>query len=414
MAEEAPQNASGLRSQAETKLSTGALAEALELFSKVIELEPANERNFYKRFRVHLKRGSYSEAVADLSAALKIKPKYKVALAQRAKLYRLLGQCAESRNDYLALQAMDPKHADLAEGLPQADLCAHQLAEAHAHFERRLYPQARDLYGQVLDHIAEYYAVPLLLRKAECSWHLNDYEVVVADTGRVIKLQKENTTALKMRGEAYYRLAEVNMAINHFKEALKHDPDHRECKDWFHRCRAVQKRMEQAEGYNQSAQPVLAAQLWQEAAELDPHHRLLNGPLLVRAAGALARGGLWQRSVDVAARALQADPSLKEAKVLIGDAQMELEQYEQAVRTYQEAREMEDDQVLQQKQRKAEVALKQSKQKNYYKILGVARTATVKEVKKAYREQALIWHPDKWQNEEEKEKAEEQVRHPTS
>ena len=62
----------------------------------------------------------------------------------------------------------------------------------------------------------------------------------------------------------------------------------------------------------------------------------------------------------------------------------------------QQAREIGDDQQLQQKQRQAEVALKQSKQKNYYKILGVARNADTKVIKKAYREQALKWHLDKW------------------
>ena len=54
--------------------------------------------------------------------------------------------------------------------------------------------------------------------------------------------------------------------------------------------------------------------------------------------------------------------------------------------------------------RKAEIALKQSKEKNYYKILGVSRTADKKAIKKAYRELALKWHPDKAEDKEKAEK----------
>lgn len=44
---------------------------------------------------------------------------------------------------------------------------------------------------------------------------------------------------------------------------------------------------------------------------------------------------------------------------------------------------------------RAEAALKQSKQKNYYKTLGVRRDAETSQIKRAYRKLALEFHPDK-------------------
>jgi DnaJ homolog subfamily C member 7 len=45
--------------------------------------------------------------------------------------------------------------------------------------------------------------------------------------------------------------------------------------------------------------------------------------------------------------------------------------------------------------RKAEVALKRSKTKDYYKILGVDRECNDADLKKAYRRESLKHHPDK-------------------
>ena len=44
----------------------------------------------------------------------------------------------------------------------------------------------------------------------------------------------------------------------------------------------------------------------------------------------------------------------------------------------------------------AKLELKKSKRKDYYKILGVGKTASDDEVKKAYRKRALVHHPGKY------------------
>ena len=49
---------------------------------------------------------------------------------------------------------------------------------------------------------------------------------------------------------------------------------------------------------------------------------------------------------------------------------------------------------------------KQASKRDYYKILGVRRNANKKDVKKAYKDLAKKWHPDKFQEENEKKIAE--------
>lgn len=49
---------------------------------------------------------------------------------------------------------------------------------------------------------------------------------------------------------------------------------------------------------------------------------------------------------------------------------------------------------------------KQASKRDYYKILGVKRSASKKEIVKAYRKAAQQWHPDNFPDEKEKKEAE--------
>ncbi|KAF5309268.1 hypothetical protein D9619_012758 [Psilocybe cf. subviscida] len=80
-----------------------------------------------------------------------------------------------------------------------------------------------------------------------------------------------------------------------------------------------------------------------------------------------------------------------------GETMLVKEDFEEAVRTFERAFEASgrSDRDIHQRLQKAQKLLKQSKQKDYYKIVGVSRDADARTIKKAFRKAAKTAHPDK-------------------
>ena len=99
----------------------------------------------------------------------------------------------------------------------------------------------------------------------------------------------------------------------------------------------------------------------------------------------------------------------EEPRILCDRAEAYLaeEMYDEAVNDYRRALELDENfGRAKDGMATAQKRQKQASKRDYYKILGVRRNAGKKEISKAYRKLAQQWHPDNFQDEDEKKKAE--------
>jgi DnaJ family protein C protein 3 len=399
---------SKMRRQADSEFVSGKKngpRNALKILNKIIKLEPDNHNNFYKRYRVHLRLKKNDQALSDLESAVKVKPSFTSGWSQHAKLLLKLGRCAEAESSLQNALKINPNHKATVALQPPVSKCAASLRQAD-HAERRGdWIQADTGLTAALD--AANTSPSLLLRRAKVRLHLKKYYEVLADSGKVLKMEKHNLDALAVRARAYYLLGDHEMAMRHQREGLKSDPDHKKIKTAYRIIKKIEKTFKRAEKHEQEGRPSEASAEFQSCATIDPEHNEFN-----KKAWSAACRVIQERLNDpsaaraACAKALQIDSNYLDALKYTAKTYDNEENWEESVRAWTAAHEAagNGNADIEDGLRRAQAALKQSKEKNYYKILGVRRDASKREIKKAYRKLALEWHPDKWSGSSDEEK----------
>ena len=86
----------------------------------------------------------------------------------------------------------------------------------------------------------------------------------------------------QLRGVAYYRLGEHELAMTHWRSGLKFDPEHAGCKDMYRLLKKLTKKADAADAALADGRVADAIAGWRDAIAVDPGHYAFMGPLLVK------------------------------------------------------------------------------------------------------------------------------------
>ncbi|CAH0723033.1 unnamed protein product, partial [Brenthis ino] len=381
-------------------LARGQLSDALTHYHAAVEGDPHNYLTYFKRGTVYYALGKAKFALQDFTKVLELKADFTAARMHRANVYLKLAQYPEAKEDYLQVAYSEPYNEEAANMYMRVDELAEQLRRAQDYARAGEPRAAAELASRLLE--ASPWAAPLRQLRADCYIEMNDLFSAVSDIRSVNRLQQDSTDGYYRLAELLYQLGHVSDALKEIRECLKLDPEHKKCFPFYKKLKKIDKLLltceEKSEardylGCIASAERALAAEQEVTLVVFEARRWLCS---------CYAKEELHTEALAACGAALALR---RDARVLCdrADALLALDMFDDAIQSYKQALELEEGlQRAQDGLNRAQKLQKQSEQRDYYKILGVKRTASKQEIVKAYRRAAQRWHPDNFHGDEKK------------
>lgn len=389
-------------------LAAGQLADALSQFHAAVDGDPDNYIAYYRRATVFLAMGKSKAALPDLTRVIELKMDFTAARLQRGHLLLKQGKLDEAEDDFKKVLKSNPSEHEEKEAqsqLVKSDEMQRLRSQALDAFESADYPAAITFLDKILEVCV--WDAELRELRAECFIKEGEPRKAISDLKAASKLKSDNTEAFFKISTLYYQLGDHELSLSEVRECLKLDQDHKRCFAHYKQVKKLNKLIESAEELIRDGRYTDATSKYESVMKTEPSVAEYTVRSKERICHCFSKDEKPVEAIRICSEVLQLEPDNVNALKDRAEAYLIEEMYDEAIQDYEAAQEHnENDQQIREGLEKAQRLLKQSQKRDYYKILGVKRNAKKQEIIKAYRKLALQWHPDNFQNEEEKKKAE--------
>ncbi|RKP09930.1 hypothetical protein THASP1DRAFT_28293 [Thamnocephalis sphaerospora] len=419
-----------LLQKADSHAEAGRFLAALDGYEAVVEMEPDNYVGYWKRATTRQSMGKQHMMADDLARVLDLKPDFEEARLARAKLLASEGKFEDARHDLEQMENAEGEAEVLRDDVASAEKAwqAAETAFAEGKHEECI-AQATEAQ-RVVTRVAQ-----LRRLRAKCYMAHDQIDHAVNDLSRAAGLDPEDAdTHLLAARLKFFALDSPKVALSHVKQCLHYDPEHKQCKALFRRLKKIDKEVKAATD-SASAEKWSAAMrkvagpvgkpeegaghmVQEELNQLETELGLsghLPRKLFARLAGIACQGYSELKLADKGVRwcsdAIKYDPDNVDAYVSRGDMYLLKEELDDALGDFNTAKDKSgggDHRIRERINRTTRLQAKASR-KDYYKILGVPRDASKREIKKAFRKLAQQWHPDTYRGDLPPEKVEKKM-----
>jgi DnaJ family protein C protein 7 len=370
-----------------------------------IEANPESSTYLSNRAAAYMAANRYMEALEDCKTAEELEPGSAKILHRSAKVYTALGRPREALDVYDRIQPP----ATAKDKAPAINMSAHISQAEESLNSSTSGSMVLHAIDQAEKGLGFGVAPPRKwkLMRGEAYLKMGTVNSLGDAQNVAMGLLRANNTdpeALVLRGRALYAQGENEKAMQHFRQALPCDPDFKDAVKYLRMVQKLDRMKEEGNTHFKAGRYQQALDIYTSALEVDPLNKGTNSKILNNRAMCYSKLKQWDLAIQDCDKAIQLDPSYTKARKTRAKALGEGGDWEEAVRAYKNIQEQHPEEPgIAKDLRNAELELKKSKRKDYYKILGIEKDASEHEIKKAYRKMAVIHHPDKNRDDPEAE-----------
>uniref|UniRef100_A0AAQ6IUF3 J domain-containing protein n=1 Tax=Anabas testudineus TaxID=64144 RepID=A0AAQ6IUF3_ANATE len=331
----------------------------------------------------------YAEAFNYYTKAIDMCPKNASYYGNRAATLMMLCRYREALEDSQQAVRLDNTFVKVKN--TEAILEYERMAEIG--FDKRDYRMVVFCMDRALDSAPACHKFKIL--KAECLALLGRYPEAQAVASDILRMDSTNADALYVRGLCLYYEDCIDKAVQFFVQALRMAPDHDKARLACRNAKALKAKKEEGNKAFKDGNFEAAYDLYSDALTIDPNNIKTNAKLYCNRATVGSKLNKLEQAIEDCTKAIKLDETYIKAYLRRAQCYMDTEQYEEAVRDYEKVYQTEHTKEHKHLLKNAQLELKKSKRKDYYKVLGVDKNATEDEIKKAYRKRALLHHPDR-------------------
>ena len=402
--------------------------DAIAKYSAAVALNPDNANALFRRADLYYMMKENDLSTADLDKLLTVDPEHRQGLNLRAKQYAATGKLLEAAADFEKVARLHSKHKESKKASTAHENAAvlRDVGSQWAGLKQRLdsaksseekIPLARHCV-QLLNQVISKFAkdnYEMRFEKAECALAAHDQMTAADEVKFILTRQPNNLRAIAINARSLRALGAIERAKSEVRRCLSLDPEYSLCSKLHKQIKAYVKQSEKVQQAVDSKKWEKAIEAIDEALAMEEEPPNIEQLWRWKCEGYVdlreVQSGLKACQTAITVSGDEKNPAVLDLYLRKADLRILDDDLDGAQEEVRKASDINSNhQSIHEYNEKLNRLRQQAARKDYYKILGVKKTATTAQIHRAFRKLARTKHPDSLRGKDMSEAEREKVR----